>query len=208
MPTSAKHNSLTEALIAFQASLPSIAKGNEASVQSKEGRSYTYRYADLTDVSAVILPALAKQGLAFTAAPTVLAEGAGQFVLAYQLRHESTDEVIAGFYPLPTSNAPPQALGSAITYARRYALCAVTGVAPGGDDDDAGRAQQEVGNVDWAQLATDAKTVAQLKAVYDGATSAGALTPDLDNQIAKLRGALQQQRETLQRAPQDGADLS
>ena len=204
-----KHETLTAALAAFQSSLPSIAKANEAEVRPKEGRAYSYRYADLTDVSAVILPALAKVGLAFTAAPTILGEVGGQFVLAYQLRHDSSEEVVSGFYPLPSPNAPPQALGSAITYARRYALCAVTGVAPGGDDDDAQSAQSGAA-VDWGQLAAGAKTVAQLRAVYEGAESADALTPALEEQITKLRVALQStERGPIQRAPQEGStDIS
>lgn len=193
-----KHNSLTEALVAFQAELPNVAKANEASVASKEGRSYKYRYADLTDVSSIVLPLLAKHGMAFTAGPTVLDDG--RFVLAYSLRHEGTDDVVAGFYPLPTPNSPPQAIGSAITYARRYALTAVTGVAPGGDDDDAAGAP----TTDWGKLADEAKTVAQLRAVYEGAIAAGALTPGLDEHVTSLRLAMQATpREPLQRQPQE-----
>jgi len=193
-----KHDTLTAALVAFQTSLPSVAKGNEAEVRPKEGRAYSYRYADLTDVNGVILPLLAKQGLAFTCMPTVVDSGAD--VLAYKLVHDSSDEVIAGFYPLRPTAPGPQAFGSAITYARRYALLAVCGVAPGGDDDDAASAQSSA--TDWSELATEARTVAQLKAVWEGANNAGALSPELDAQITKIRERLQQPREAVQRAPQ------
>ena len=60
-------------------------------------------------------------------------------VLAYSLLHKSGGAV-AGEYPLPRDGSP-QAIGSALTYARRYALCAVTGVAPGGSDDDGAAAE-------------------------------------------------------------------
>jgi len=123
-----------KALAAFQASLPTIAKGHQA----KAG-SYDYSYADLTDVSAAVVPALAKHGLSWSARPTLTEAG---FVLAYCLRHEG-GHVESGEYPLPDpTKTPAQQLGSAITYARRYALCAMTGVAPGGDDDDGAKAQE------------------------------------------------------------------
>jgi hypothetical protein len=130
--------SLAEALAQLQAKLPRVAKEHTAKVETKTGGNYKYDYADLTDVSAAILPAMAALGLCFTACPSV---SSGRFVLAYALRHVSDDK-ITGEYPLPDpGRLGPQDLGKAITYARRYALCAVTGLAPGGDDDDAQAAQ-------------------------------------------------------------------
>lgn len=127
------HDTLAAALAAFQTEVPRIEKGKTA-----QAGKYSYDYADLSDVTAVVLPLLGKHGLAWSAAPTVTDNG---FVLEYQLAHVS-GEAITGTYPLPPANTPPQQMGSAITYARRYALCSVTGVAPGGDDDDAQAAQQ------------------------------------------------------------------
>ena len=126
---------LFAALAAFQADLPGIGKGNTASVRSDKG-NYSYKYADLADVSAAVLPRLGALGLAFTARPTLLD---GQFVLAYSLVHVSGDRE-DGIYMLPSSGTPQQ-IGSAITYARRYCLCAAVGVAPAEDDDDAAAAQ-------------------------------------------------------------------
>ena len=126
---------ITEALVAVQAALPAIAKNNTAEVPTKNGGKYSYTYADLPDLTVQLLPLLTEHGLAFAACPTVRDDG--QFVLAYQLLHVS-GESIRGDYPLPLQGGP-QAQGSAITYARRYALCAVTGVAP---DDDDGQAAQ------------------------------------------------------------------
>lgn len=129
---------LAAGMAAFQADLPRIGKENTAQVRSDKG-NYSYRYADLTEVSAVILPLLAKHGMAWFTMPTLNDNGA--FVLRYTLSHTS-GESQTGNYPLPAPSASPQALGSAITYARRYALCAVTGVAPGDDDDDAASVQE------------------------------------------------------------------
>jgi len=128
---------LAAALAAVQADLPPIAKGETATVQTKQGGSYRYSYADLADVSQVILPLLGKRGLSWITRPTI---ADGRFVLAYELLHTS-GESRTGEYPLP-DRGTPQEIGSAITYARRYALCAVTGVAPAADDDDGAAATQ------------------------------------------------------------------
>jgi hypothetical protein len=149
--------SLAEALAALQGQLPRVAKGHEAKVETRTGGNYKYAYADLTDCSAVLLPLLSKLGLSFITAPTVLGDS---FMLRYQLLHV-TGEEISGFYPLPDpARVGPQDLGKAITYARRYALCAVTGLAPGGDDDDAQGQQDATArprNVPDAQLAAEGR---------------------------------------------------
>lgn len=131
---------LFAAVVALQAQLPRVGKGETAKVPGKDGKQgYTYKYADLADVSQAILPLLAKHGLAFIAKPTM---ADGEFGLDYKLVH-SSGESDGGFYRLPDPrNTAPQQVGSAITYARRYCLCSVTGIAPDGDDDDAGAAQQ------------------------------------------------------------------
>lgn len=127
---------INTALAELQADLPRIVKDRTAHVEKKAGGFYTYDFVELTDISDAILPRLSKLGLSFTARPTL--EGS-QFVLAYELRHSSGEE-LAGLYPLKAGT--PQEMGGQITYARRYALCAVTGIAPAGDDDDAQTAQR------------------------------------------------------------------
>lgn len=126
---------LAKALVEVQANLPKIVKGETANVRSEKG-SYTYTYADLADISEQILPLITKHGLAFSAMPTVRDDG--QFVLAYSLLHVSGERE-DGSYLLPTGGTPQQ-VGSAITYARRYCLCAAVGVAP--EDDDGQAAEQ------------------------------------------------------------------
>jgi hypothetical protein len=128
---------LAAALAKFQAALPTIAKGETAIVPGKDGKQgFKYTYADLADVSDAILPALGKLGLAFTSFPGVVD---GKMCLVYSLIHVSGEERI-GVWPL--TGATPQQIGSAITYARRYSLMAVTGVFPGGEDDDGKAAAQ------------------------------------------------------------------
>ena len=76
-------------------------------------------------------------------------------MLAYKLLHVSGDHE-AGEYPLPTSGTP-QAIGSAITYARRYTLVAVTGLAPEDDDDGAAAEAERAGQRGTSQRAAPAR---------------------------------------------------
>lgn len=177
--TTTKHPTLAAALAAFQLEVPTIAKGNTAAVFGG------YKYADLTDVTQVVLPLLGKHGLAFSAAPTY--DSDGRFVLAYALMHEDGGEV-RGTYPLP-ANGKPQDIGSAITYARRYALTAVTGVAPGGDDDNAAAAQKAAqvrpqaqapkAPEGWRALIADATTMDELLTIHHQAEAEGWLAADV-----------------------------
>lgn len=140
----ADHPNLAAALAAFQAQLPRLGKANTATVRSDKG-NYSYKYADLAEVSTLVLPLMAAQGLSFSAKPTL--DEQNRFVLVYALRH-SSGESDEGRYPLP-ANGTPQQVGSAITYARRYALCAVAGIAP--DEDDDGRTANEHAIADMEQ---------------------------------------------------------
>lgn len=133
-----RHPTLAAALAAFQAELPSIEKGNTVRVPTKSGPAYSYDYADLSDVSARVLPLLGRHGLAWVTRPYLQDN---LLVLEYRLLHESGED-ITGLYPLGAAATPAQQMGAAITYARRYTLCAVTGVAPGGDDHDGPPAPQ------------------------------------------------------------------
>ncbi len=135
-PSHNVHPNLASALAAFQRHLPRIEKGQRATVPGRDGKTgYQYDYADLTDISSVALPLLAAEGLAWTA--PLVTDPQGNINLVYALKHADSEDEITGNLPIGKSGSNWQSLGSAITYARRYALCAVTGIAPGGDDDDA-----------------------------------------------------------------------
>lgn len=127
-----------EALAELQLKLPVIRKAETGKVegQNKEGKhfSYEYKYADLAGISAAIMPLMGELGLSFMARPVFVGEPL-RFALVCTLMHVSGESMEAQ-YPLPQQGTPQQ-IGSAITYGRRYCLCAMTGVAPEDDDDDA-----------------------------------------------------------------------
>lgn len=116
---------LAAALAKVQAALPVVHKGKTA-----DTGKYSYDYADLADVTAAIMPLLAKHGLAFACHPRLDNQGRG-YELAATLLHES-GETLTGALPIAGT---AQQLGSAITYARRYLLGSMTGVVTDSDDD-------------------------------------------------------------------------
>ena len=127
---------LAGALAAAQAKFQPIQKDRTANVESKKGEasSYSYAYADLADVLAAVRPALAENGLAIM--QPIVWNGSPWLVTRL---HHSSDEWIEGCYKLGEYERP-QDFGSAITYARRYTLTALLGIAAE-EDDDGQRAQ-------------------------------------------------------------------
>lgn len=94
------------------------------------------RYADLPAIIDAVRGPLAKHGLSFTQT-THMHEGG--LVLRTTLMHAS-GQSISSDYPLPLIMDKPQQMGSALTYARRYSLAAICGIAAD-EDDDANAAQ-------------------------------------------------------------------
>lgn len=183
---------LAAALAAVQAELPPIDKARTAKVEMKGGGSYSYTYADLASISEAVLPLLARHGLAFLCRPALTDQGFG---LWYSLLHVSGERE-DGFYPLP-SNGTPQAVGSAITYARRYVLCAVTGVAPEDDDGQAAQREAERPRVDLSQLdaAIGAARELGIEGDYEGTREWAAQSQqNADAAARKLRRTIEAKR--------------
>ena len=92
------------------------------------------KYADLASVWDACRAALAVNGLAVIQSPA--AEGTR--VSVDTLLTHSSGQWVAGTVSVTAREDSPQAIGSAITYLRRYALQSFVGVAP--EDDDANAA--------------------------------------------------------------------
>lgn len=124
----------TEAFTAAQADLPPIAKQHEAIIPTKTGSGYSYKYADLNDVLEAVRPVLNKHGLSIAQSTT---SEEGQIGVMTRIYHTSGHVESFGPLLLP-AGGDARSAGSAITYARRYGLCAALGISP--DDDDDGEA--------------------------------------------------------------------
>ena len=89
-------------------------------------------YADMQSVWDAIRKPLTDNGLSIVQAPLTDGDKVG---VETMLLHESGEFLVSTLWMTPVKN-DPQAIGSAITYARRYALQAVAGVASIEEDDD------------------------------------------------------------------------
>lgn len=121
--------SLDEALRLLQADPPVLLKDKKGQVGNQKTK-----YADLVQVNAVVLSKLNSLGVIYKTKPT-LRDEEPRFVLEYSLKHVPSGTEETGQYPLKLSENPMQ-MGSAITYARRYVLLAITGIAAEDEDDD------------------------------------------------------------------------
>jgi hypothetical protein len=134
--TDAAPKDIYEALFALQSDPPVLVKDKEGQVGSQKTH-----YADLVQAHAVILPRLNALGLLWLTAPTLrMVPGPNgaqdpRFVLDWQLRHVQSGTKLDGIYPLP-AGANPMQNGSAISYAKRYALVAATNTTAEDEDDD------------------------------------------------------------------------
>lgn len=135
MRTSETIDQLAAALVAAQGAFPHLTKGKIARVPTKNGGEYSYRYADLADILTAVGPALSANGLAVTALPDRTEDG--RPALTTRLLHASGQWVEATAELRVDPAATPQGYGSALTYGRRYALCAALGIAADEDDDGA-----------------------------------------------------------------------
>ena len=99
--------------------------------------AFKSKYADLSNVIEACLPALNEAGIALIQ-PTG-EDDHGRYVETV-LIHGESGESLSCRVPLIIAKHDMQGYGSAVTYARRYGLMALTGIAPEDDDGNAAAA--------------------------------------------------------------------
>lgn len=114
--------------------LVSAQKATESIKKAATNPAFKSKYADLAHVVEGVIPALNNAGVYVMQCP---AFDGDLVAVTTTLLHESGASVTSTLHLRP-SKSDPQGVGSAITYARRYALLAMTGAAP--EDDDANAA--------------------------------------------------------------------
>ena len=98
-------------------------------------------YANLTSVIEAVKPSLAKYGLSITQTTSFFSDGK-TLLLVTTLLH-SSGQWVSGIYPINPVKNDPQSLGSAISYAKRYALQAILCVPTEDDDGEAASGRGE-----------------------------------------------------------------
>lgn len=101
---------------------------------NKDSSGYGYKYADLSQVLGIIRPLLSKNGLSFT---QHVSNADDKIMIETMVMHSSgqwmSSEIAMPPVPSKSMNAA-QAVGSIITYGRRYALTAIFGITQTDDD--------------------------------------------------------------------------
>lgn len=172
--TEANNGSLAGAMLAVQAEAPTL---------QKDGRNPAFggsRYATLHTVVETIRPKLVEHGLLWTTLPTTNEHG--QPALRYRLEHVSTGKAIEDTAPLLLGKVDSQGLGSALTYMRRYTLCAVLNLVADDDDDGNAAAQGAVADPVSRRGAPTDKQLAFLRRL--------ATQNNIQNQPASLKAML------------------
>lgn len=123
---------LAQALATAQGMIKPPVKNKTVDFADLKGRRVNYSYADLADVIEAVREPFSKNGLSVV---HQLGYRGDQYGLTTLLIH-SSGESLPSWYPLPhPGNIKPQEFGSAITYARRYSLSGIAGIASEEDDD-------------------------------------------------------------------------
>lgn len=191
---------LAEALAAAQAAFQ-----NPKKTKTANAGKYSYSFADLADVLDAIRQPMTSAGLSVV--QTIETEP--RLHLATTLMHSSGQSIVSR-YPL-TPMTSQQDMGSQITYARRYSLCAIVGVAAEEDRDGAvgerAQPQQAAGGLEdlYSRMGEagigNAKVLAYLKAagIHDAGAAKGVdtlppevvkrLLADWDKALPEIRAA-------------------
>jgi hypothetical protein len=131
-----------EAMAEFQRRCPRIVKNKTGRIHSaRTGGGFEYSFASLDSILATILPILGEVGLSVSwrggkPVPNHIVQTCR---ISHALGHFEESGDVAMPIPAPGDGGAtmPQKVGIAMTYARRYSLLAITGIAPEDDDTDA-----------------------------------------------------------------------
>jgi hypothetical protein len=129
---------IAAALAKAQGELSNPEKSLIATIQSPfpRERDRTFRYASLASGLDIVRKSLGQHEIA-TVQTTAIDQASGQIRLTTVLAHASGEWISSDWPVCPVSEtAAPHRMGAALTYARRYALFALVGIA-GEDDLDA-----------------------------------------------------------------------
>lgn len=133
MRTSTETDKLADALAKAQAELQNPKKNREVKVQGDKG-SYTFEYATLDVILAEARPVLGRHGLSLLQGLAEPNDHHHTAHLTTRLQHVSGQWVEADT-PILQAKPGAQAMGGAISYARRYGVVPLLALAADEDDD-------------------------------------------------------------------------
>lgn len=165
-------------------------------LKSASNPHFKSKYADLASVMDACLPALNSHGIAVIQ-PTTDDEN-GRYVETI-LIHGATGQELRCRVPLIVQKNDMQGYGSAVTYARRYGLMSMAGIAP--EDDDGNAAAKAAPSVHPASQMSWAETItSELPETATPREKAEAIAQALCAQFRRMKGERQIDNEWDRRA--------
>jgi hypothetical protein len=161
----------SESIAALAAALSKAQADITGALKDSANPFFKSRYADLASCWDACRSQLTANNLAVIQTTEIGETGA---VLVTTLAH-SSGEWIRGYLPILSKDSGPQGQGSGITYARRYALAAIVGLAQIDDDAEAAQARgkpEAKPDPDLAKKVAECQTLADLTALFKGLTEA------------------------------------
>jgi hypothetical protein len=124
---------VASALARAQGEFLPLVRSKSVTIKPRDGAAYTFWYAPLEDCIASVRPALSSYELALVQSVVQIPEGA---VMRTWLLH-SSGQFLAADTPLIVEAGGPKGYGAAETYARRYGVSTLLGLAADDDNDAA-----------------------------------------------------------------------
>lgn len=166
MTRSESINELAGALAKAQSEMEGAKKGHT-------NPAFRSKYADLSAVRDATVAELTANGLAVAQFPRLVSAGEGAWLVEVEtcLMHTS-GQWMTDTLAVPVTKVDAQGVGSAITYARRYSLLAITGIAPQDDDGNAAVGAPAQARQETVKPAGFDAWLADIEAVADEGVSA------------------------------------
>jgi hypothetical protein len=161
----------SETVGAIASALAKAQKQIEGAAKDSKNPHFNSRYADLASIVDACRGPLADNGLAIIQSPSTDAQLVRMTTL---LLHSSGEWIESDPLTVQVRDAAPQAVGSGITYLRRYQLAAVCGVAP--DDDDAEAAEGRTAKAPAAKASAPSPSAEKIPSSPNGGDSGRPLT--------------------------------
>jgi len=148
----------TADLAAMQINLPRV-------IEYGEGHN-SAKFAKLEDINDAIRPVLHRHGFAITYRTKV--EGSLILITTVLSHREGHSEETTIPLQADTSGSKNavQAVGSTISYGKRYGICALLNISTGDDNDGGKPPNQEPDITDWLTAIKDCTTIAELQKVF------------------------------------------
>lgn len=195
------------AITGFQRECPRVKKDRKAAIQGKDGKAgYGYKFANFEDVDRVAAPLLAKYEIVVTFDTEHIANGSTAAIKTIcRVRVGTHVEETKLSVPVPQMTVnDTQRYGAALSYAKRYAMCAALKIVVADEDDDGMSLVERVNDEQVQVLRDELKRTGTTEAAFLHWMAAqqmeGVLARDYDKALDFLR-----RKPDAQPKPQKGA---